>query len=230
MISAIVVQNRTAATSEALTFPPYDVRLVRVSYSNKTLTKLSRHRSSPKIKRDIVMTSIFRPIAGFASPSLAAVALMSVTMLASPMTGARADSANGTAIQAAQTARPTILIAAGSTEMKQESVEQRITELHASLMITPNEESQWSTVAQVMRANAANMDKLAMENRATPPENRTAVDDLKVYERFARAHVDGLTNLLSSFEQLYAVMPDAQKKNADAVFQTFGHKVTASRS
>jgi len=176
------------------------------------------------------MTSIFRPIARFASPTLAAVALMSVTMLVGPMTGARADSANGMSIQAVQTAKPSILTAAGSTEMKEETVEQRITELHASLKITPNEESQWNAVAQVMRANAANMDKLAMENRAKAPQSRTAVDDLKVYERFARAHVNGLTNLLSSFEQLYAVMPDAQKKNADAVFETFGHQVTTSRS
>jgi periplasmic protein CpxP/Spy len=176
------------------------------------------------------MTSFLRPIARFAPRSLAAVTLMSVTLLASPLTVARADSANSTPMQAVQTAKPGMLAAAGPTEMKQETVEQRISELHASLKITPNEESQWNAVAQVMRVNAANMDKLAMENRTTPPQGRTAVDDLKVYERFARAHVDGLTNLLTSFEQLYAVMPDAQKKNADAVFQTFGHKVTASRS
>jgi hypothetical protein len=176
------------------------------------------------------MTSFLRPIGRSASHSLAAVALMSITMLASPVTGARADSASSTPVQAVQTAKPGMLTAAGPTEMKQETVEQRITELHASLQITANEESQWNAVAQVMRVNAANMDKLAVENRATPSQSRTAVDDLKVYEKFARAHVDGLTNLLSSFEQLYAVMPDAQKKNADAVFQTFGHKVTSTRS
>jgi len=31
---------------------------------------------------------------------------------------------------------------------------------------------------------------------------------------------DGLKNLISSFDRLYAVMPDAQKKIADVVFSS----------
>ena len=46
--------------------------------------------------------------------------------------------------------------------------------------------------------------------------------DLKTYEKFAQAHVKGLKNLIASFSKLYAAMPDAQKKNADQVFQSFG--------
>ena len=42
----------------------------------------------------------------------------------------------------------------------------------------------------------------------------TAPEDLKPYQKFAQAHVDGLKNLIASFDGLYAAMPDAQKKIA----------------
>ena len=71
-----------------------------------------------------------------------------------------------------------------------------------------------------MRENAASMDKLVAASRTTPPKNLSAVDDLKSYQAFAQAHVDGLKNLIASFEKLYAGMPDAQKKIADTVFDT----------
>ena len=71
-----------------------------------------------------------------------------------------------------------------------------------------------------MRENAAAMDKLIAANRTTPPQKMTAMEDLKMYQRFAQAHVDGLKNLISSFDRLYAAMPDAQKKIADVVFSS----------
>jgi hypothetical protein len=36
-----------------------------------------------------------------------------------------------------------------------------------------------------MRENAAAMDKLIAANRKTPPKNMTAVEDLKMYQKFA---------------------------------------------
>jgi hypothetical protein len=56
----------------------------------------------------------------------------------------------------------------------------------------------------------------------------TAVEDLVTYEKFAKAHVEGLKTLTSSFETLYKAMPAEQKKNADEVFQTFGHGPAAA--
>ena len=91
-------------------------------------------------------------------------------------------------------------------------------------IITPDEEANWNNVAQAMRENAANMEKMVAENRTTPPQNMTAVEDLEKYQKFAQAHVDGLKNLISSFETLYNAMPDAQKKIADEVFRTSGHR------
>jgi len=151
-------------------------------------------------------------------------------MLASPLTVARADSATNAAIQLAQAAAPQNQAAARATKTKGETVEQRITSLHTALKITPEEESKWNNVAQAMRENAAALQKLAAERTTQAPQGMTAVDDLKAYEKFAQAHVDGLKNLTSAFQTLYDSMPDPQKKVADQVFKSSGRERAASRS
>ena len=166
------------------------------------------------------MSSFTHPIINSASVarSFAIAALMGATMFAMPLTAARADSVTNGAFQLAQAAQSPA--GKGASEAKGETVEQRITNLHAALKITPAQDAQWNGVAQDMRENAAAMDKLVAENRATPPQSMTAVADLKMYQKFAQAHVDGLKNMLSHFEALYAAMPDAQKKIADEVFRS----------
>lgn len=153
--------------------------------------------------------------------ALAIAALMAATMLTSPLTAAHADHAANAAIQLAQAAAPQNPDAAGATETKGETVEQRITTFHAAQKITPDQESLWNAVAQAMRENtAAVVDKIVAENRTSPPQNMAAVDDLKMYQKFAQAHVDGLANLIAFFAKFYDAIPDAQKKIADEVFIT----------
>jgi protein CpxP len=167
------------------------------------------------------MPYLTHPIAAPApfARSVAIAALLGATMLATPLTAAWA-----------QSPAPPTVAATNATDTKGETVEQRITTLHASLNITPAQETQWNGVAQAMRENAAAMDKLVATNRTTPPQNMTAVQDLETYRQLAQAHVDGLKNLTSAFSTLYDAMPDAQKKNADQVFQTSGHGPAASHS
>jgi len=146
--------------------------------------------------------------------SFAIAALLGATILANPLSKAyAADTGKSPAAQDA-------------TSMQGETVEQRITKLHADLKITPEEDAKWNGVAQSMRANAAKMEKLVAEKRTQAPQEKTAVEDLKTYSEFAQAHVDGLKNLTSSFETLYAAMPDGQKRNADMVFQNFSHQAS----
>jgi hypothetical protein len=107
--------------------------------------------------------------------------------------------------------------------MAHETVEQRIAMMHTSLKITPGEEADWTPVAQAMRDNESSMQTLMAETTAKP-HPFSAVEDLRTYERFTQAHVTGLKNLISSFETLYAAMPDDQKALADQVFQKFGSR------
>jgi protein CpxP len=159
--------------------------------------------------------------------AFAITALLGATMLASPLTSARADTVVNATHQLAQASTPRTQAGAAATATKGETVEQRITTLHTALKITPDEDSKWNAVAQAMRENASNMDKLVAESRTTPPQSLSAVDDLKMYQKFAEAHVDGLKNLISSFSTLYSAMPDAQKKTADTVFQAAHQTATA---
>jgi len=172
------------------------------------------------------MSLFDHPIAISASltRSVAIAALMGATILASPLTLARADTTVRAPVQLVQATKPETKSGAGATEAKGETVEQRITELHAALKITADEESNWNAVAQAMRENAANMDKIVAANRTTSPQDMTAVEDLELYQKYAQAHVDGLKNLIASFDALYKSMPDDQKKIADEVFRTSGRR------
>jgi protein CpxP len=168
------------------------------------------------------MPYLTNPIAASAPfvRSVAIAALLGATFLATPPIATSA---------LAQAAGVTTPAAANATETKGETVEQRITELHASLKITPTEETQWNGVAQAMRENASAMDKLVATNRTTPPQNMSAVQDLHTYQQFAQAHVDGLKNLTAAFSKLYDTMSDDQKKNADQVFLTSGRGTAAPK-
>jgi cell division protein FtsX len=123
---------------------------------------------------------------------------------------------------AANTASSKSQSAKDATSNKPETVEERITSLHAELKITPDEETNWNAVAQAMRENASAMEKLIAEKKSEAPQSMTAVEDLKSYSEFAQAHVDGLKNLTASFSTLYDAMPDQQKKLADQVFRNYG--------
>jgi periplasmic protein CpxP/Spy len=108
-----------------------------------------------------------------------------------------------------------------ATSNKPETVEQRITTLKAALKITPDQEKKWEGVAQAMRENASRMEKLVAEKRKLSPDKTTAVDDLKTYQEFTEARLDGLKHLTSAFKSLYDSMTPEQKKNADTVFEKY---------
>ena len=162
--------------------------------------------------------------------SVAIAALLGTTFLVSPLTTARAaDAAAPSAIQVP----PTTPAQAGTdaaAAAQVETVEQRITNLHTALKITPEQELKWAAVAGAMRENANAMQKLVAEKAGQTAQTMTAIEDLKSYEKFTQAHADGLKNLIDDFEILYNAMPDPQKKIADQVFQSFGRKGTPSRS
>ena len=152
----------------------------------------------------------------------AIAALLGTTFLAGPLVVAHASPAVGAPMQLAQNAPAKTANARRAAKFKPETVEHRIAVLRADLKITPAQETDWKAVAQVMRDNAANMEKLITAKRAQAKGSTTALEDLQTYQDFAKARVDGLNNLVPAFTKLYDSMSEAQKKNADAVFNNFG--------
>jgi len=96
-------------------------------------------------------------------------------------------------------------------------VEAHLKRLHAQLKITSAESQQWDALAAVIRDNEKEMNGL-LEQREQKAKSMTALDNLRSYEEITDAHAEGMKKLVPAFEQLYDVMPDAQKKVADAVF------------
>lgn len=167
------------------------------------------------------MSALAHPMTISKPFAVAVAALMTAAVLGSSTIPALAASPT---IQMAESSAAQIPAGRGATEGKGQTVEQRITTLRSALGITPGQEVLWNGVAQAMRENAAAIDKLIAENRARPVKDTTAVDDLNVYQKFAQAHLDGLQNLISSFDALYDTMPASQKKVADEVFMNSGTK------
>ena len=161
------------------------------------------------------MTNLFTPLMrSFAIASLAGAALIAGSL--APATAQTPDSQKPPA-------------AAAATSSKPETVEQRIATLKTALKITPDLEPKWTKVAQAMRDNASQMEKLVATKRAIPPEKTTAVDDLKTYQEFTEVRLDGLKHLNSAFKSLYDAMTPEQKKNADMVFEKYTPSKPASQ-
>jgi protein CpxP len=108
-----------------------------------------------------------------------------------------------------------VIAATGSDEAR---VEAHIKDMHAKLKVTAAEEDQWAKVAEVMRDNGKKMDELTNARMANA-KTMNAVDDLKSYGEIADAHADGIKRFAAAFATLYASMSDAQKAEADALFQ-----------
>ena len=149
-----------------------------------------------------------RPVITHIVRSLAVVTLAGTTLFAGALAPASAQDSKAPA-------------AAAATSSKPETVEERITTLKTALKITPAQETNWTGVATAMRENAVAMETLVKSKRAKSAD-MTAMDDLLTYQDFSQARLDGLKNLTSSFRTLYESMPDAQKKIADTVFQSYG--------
>jgi hypothetical protein len=118
--------------------------------------------------------------------------------------------------------------AASATQAPEARVEARIKTLHKQFGITAAQEQQWAVFAQVMRDNAASMSKKIADREAAASKTN-AVDDLKSYESLAEAHADNVKKLIPPFETLYGTMSDAQKKQADTVFDQPHHRAPAKK-
>jgi protein CpxP len=166
------------------------------------------------------MREIFDP----AARRIAAATLLGAALLAGPAIAAPAgpDAAPMQLAQATSTpAAPKAMPQKRHRMSMVEHVEARIKQLHQELKITPEQEPQWKAVADAMLDSAKSTQQAIDQRRAA--KSMTAVDNLKTYEAIADAHAQGLQKLVPAFETLYASMSDAQKKNADAVFNRSRH-------
>jgi len=120
-------------------------------------------------------------------------------------------------------------VAVKTTQMRGDDVEARIKTLHSQLRITPEQESQWTTVADAMRSNAQARADLHAD-QTTAEKTATAPDMITAYAKTMDAHADGVHKFATAFQPLYDGMSDAQKKTADEVFRARVHEAAARQA
>ena len=127
----------------------------------------------------------------------------------------------------AQTAAPAPATPAPATQPAHEhhrSAEQfvagRIAFLRAELKITPQQEAQWSKVAEAMRVNAKAIDA-ARAQKAEEPQ--TAVQALETRNRFAETMAKNTERMLTAFRPLYQNLSPDQQKMADEILAEHSH-------
>jgi hypothetical protein len=109
---------------------------------------------------------------------------------------------------------------------RHEKVEQRIADLHATLHITPAQETLWGTFAQVMLDNAQAMQDTHAAN-AAQADTRTAQEILQAYSATAMQHAQNIEKLSAAFGPLYTALTPEQKTAADDMFRTKAEKHAA---
>lgn len=97
-------------------------------------------------------------------------------------------------------------------------IEQRITDLHAKLQITPDQQPLWDKFAQVMRDNARSMDETFRHRVQTLP-TMAAPENMRSYAQVATTHAQDVQKLVPAFQALYDLMSDNQKRLADQAFR-----------
>jgi periplasmic protein CpxP/Spy len=157
-----------------------------------------------------------------AALSLPVAAIAQVSPGSTPAQTGTTDTANPPATTAAPATKATssnkTTAKGGEHRSSPDQVEQRITQLHSDLKITPAQQPQWDRFADVMRANSTNTNKAYVE-RANKLTTMSAADIMSSYAALSTQHAQDLQNLAITFQALYSAMTPDQQKTADQVFR-----------
>jgi len=149
----------------------------------------------------------------FAAALLTSAAILGVTPALAQTTPAPQDSA---AMQSQARHH------AGARMLPRQLVDGRIAFLKAELKITPEQETQWQSVATALRQNANALDQVI----SSAPQQRgtmDAVQRLTEREQFDKVRTENDERLLSALKPLYASLsPDQQQIANQLVVQHHG--------
>ena len=98
------------------------------------------------------------------------------------------------------------------------AINKQIDDLRLRLQITPAQQAQWDVFAQVMRANARDMDE-TFRVRARDISTLSATENMKSYAGISAQHARDMEHLVPAFASLYDTMSNNQKRIADQVFR-----------
>jgi protein CpxP len=107
-------------------------------------------------------------------------------------------------------------------------IEQRITDLHSKLHITPTQQPQWDRFSEVMRENARDTDQ-TFQHRVQAMASMTAAENMQSYAQVTSEYAQHMQKLVPAFQALYDTMSDNQKRTADQVFRDDSNRGNRTR-
>ena len=165
------------------------------------------------MKRVFLATAVSAALAVSASAVLAESAQQRHNLLVAAATDA--TGATGTAAQPRHFRSAT------------ERVESRIAYIQQALQITPAQQPQFDTLANVLRKQAQVMDQRFQQRRAqmqqgAAPANVTAIDRLERAQRMTAERYNQLGEVIAAAKPLYDVLSPEQKQAADQLLARRG--------
>jgi protein CpxP len=139
---------------------------------------------------------------------------------AAPTTPAPAASAPAAPASAAPAAKTRAQNAANGAALAESRVDERITQMHQRLKITPEQQQGWDAFAQVMRDNVSATSE-AYQKRQASIATMSAPENMQNFAQIEQARAQGVQNLAAAFQTLYGTLSDEQKKTADAMFRRY---------
>jgi hypothetical protein len=96
-------------------------------------------------------------------------------------------------------------------------VEGRLAFIKTELKVTEAQASAWNQLAETIRAAAKNHNERMKAAFGREEKAKTLPERLDVQEQFVSARLDEIKQIKGSLANLYAVLTDAQKKEADDI-------------
>lgn len=150
----------------------------------------------------------------YLSRIVAAAAVMVVAVL--PVAGSAGAETHSQLVQATPKGQPRDSPAQTQAQPPgNQEVEGQIADLRRRLNITTAQQAQFDALAQVMRQNAQEMDKLAAQQ---PRGKASAVEAVRSAQQVAQEDAAALGRLLPPLEALYGTLSDQQKRTVDQLF------------
>jgi hypothetical protein len=96
-------------------------------------------------------------------------------------------------------------------------IDGRLAFLKTELKITDAQQTQWTRFADAMRTNAKSMNERMKSIWSGEEKAKTLTERLDLHEQMMTARLEEVRQLKSAFADLYAVLDDQQKKEADTL-------------
>lgn len=105
----------------------------------------------------------------------------------------------------------------GGPDMMIDRIDGRLAFLKAELKITDTQSAAWNKLADAIRKSVATRTERMRGKWSGDDSGKTLIERLEAHEQYMTARLDELKQIKAAWTDLYQVLSDSQKKEADEV-------------